>query len=164
MATEVTHRGGVALTHFDESGFSQALERLPDRGSRYAEHLGEPPLTRQSLTRGHVAAEHLGNDLLEDVLGYRPTIYRLQCHAKTMAGRRSEVKWSYQCRHCDSARRTRVFGIRRDRKRNADSVGGADEGRNRDAFENLVIVEPERTQPVEVGVPNGLGIVVDGDG
>ena len=74
VAAEVAHGGGIALTDFDEPGLGEPLDRLTDRGPRHAEHLGEPSFAWQRLAGPHVAAEHLGDDLVEDVLGDRSTV------------------------------------------------------------------------------------------
>ena len=81
VAAEVAHGRGVALTHLDQAGGGQPLERLADRGAGHAEHLGEPALAGQRLTGLHLTAEHLVDDLLEDVLGHGSTVHRLQGHA-----------------------------------------------------------------------------------
>ena len=96
VPAEVTHGRGVALADLDQTRVAEPLERLADGGAGHAEHLGEPPLAGQRLAGLHVAAEHLGDDLLEDVFGDRSTVDRLQGHGPSMAGDRSEVKWSDQ--------------------------------------------------------------------
>ena len=77
VAAEVAHGGGIALTDLDQPGLGEPLDRLADRGPRHPEHLGEPAFAGQRFAGLHVAAEHLGDDLLEDVLGYRSTVDRL---------------------------------------------------------------------------------------
>ena len=94
MPTEVTHRGRVALAHVDQSGGRNALERLAHGRTGYPEHLGEAAFAGQCLTRLHFSAENIGNDLIEDVLGYRTPVHRLKGHAPRMTDHRPEVKWS----------------------------------------------------------------------
>jgi hypothetical protein len=48
----------------------------------------------------HPTAEHLGDDLLEDVLWHGSTVDRLQRHAAIVPGRWPEVKWSDQLALC----------------------------------------------------------------
>lgn len=86
MAAEVADGGRISLAHFDEAGLGESLEGLTHGGPGHAEHLGQTPLTGQHVTGLHVAAEHLRDDLLEDVFGYRSTIDGLQGHPPTMAG------------------------------------------------------------------------------
>ena len=91
VAAEVAHGGGVALTHLDQTGRGEPLERLAHRRAGDSEHLGEPALAGQRLSWLHLAAEHLGDDLLEDVLGHRSAVHRLQGHGPSVpaTGQRS---------------------------------------------------------------------------
>ena len=70
VPAEVPHRGRIALAHLDQAGGRDTLERLAHRRAGYPEHLGEAALAGQRLTGLHLSAEHVGDDLLEDVLGY----------------------------------------------------------------------------------------------
>ena len=56
MAPEVADGGGITLTHLDQAGRGQPLERFPDRGARHPEHLGKSTLTGQRLAGLHLAA------------------------------------------------------------------------------------------------------------
>ena len=80
VPAEVADGGGVALTHLDQAGGGESLERLADRGPRHPEHLGEPALAGQRVAGLHFSAEHLVDDLLEDVLGHGSAVHRLQGH------------------------------------------------------------------------------------
>ena len=72
------------------------LERLAHGRPGHPEHLRKAALAGQRLPRLHLAAEHVGKDLLEDIFGYRTPVDRLQCHGPTMTDQRPEVKWSDQ--------------------------------------------------------------------
>jgi hypothetical protein len=86
----------ITLTDFDQSGRNDALERLADRRPGHPQHFGQPPFAGQGFARLHLAAENLGEDLLEDVLRDRTSVHRLQRHAISMTESRKEVKWSDQ--------------------------------------------------------------------
>ena len=88
VAAEVAHRGGVALAHLDQARGGDPLERLAHGRPRHPEHLGEATLAGQRLTGLHLAAEDVGDDLLEDVLGDRASADRLQCHAPSLTSHR----------------------------------------------------------------------------
>ncbi len=85
VAAEVAHGGGVALTHFHQAGRGEPLERFAHRRAGDSEHLGEAALARQRLPGLHLAAEHLGDDLIEDVFGHGSAVHRLQGHAASRA-------------------------------------------------------------------------------
>ncbi len=81
MAAEVSHGGGVALTHLNQTRFRETLERFAHCRPGDSEHLGEPALARQGLSWLHLATENLSDDLLEHVLGHGSAVHRLQGHA-----------------------------------------------------------------------------------
>src|SRR3954452_24079301 len=96
MAAEVAHGGGIAVTHLHQTRRGEPLERFAHRGAGDSEHLCQAPLARQGLAGLHLTAEHLGDDLLADVLGHGSAVHRLQGHAASVPGEWPEVKWSYQ--------------------------------------------------------------------
>ena len=96
MPAKVAHGGRVALAHLDQTGRRHPLECFADGGPGDPENLGEATFARQRLSGLHLAAEHAGHDLFEDVLGHRAPVHRLEGHVARMADQRPEVKWSYQ--------------------------------------------------------------------
>ena len=62
----------------------------------HTEKLGEPALAGQRSPRLHLAAEHVGDDLLEDVLGYRAPVDRLQGHGPRCPINGQRSSGSYQ--------------------------------------------------------------------
>ncbi len=81
---EVAHGRGVALPDVDQAGVAEPLERLAHGRAGYAEHLGQPALARQRFADQDVATDHLGGDLVEDVIGHRATRNRFQWHPRTV--------------------------------------------------------------------------------
>ena len=81
MAPEVTHGGETAMAHLDQTGRRKPLEPLTDSGPGYAEDIRQPALAGQRLAGLHLPAEHVGGDLLENLLRHRSTSHRLQRHA-----------------------------------------------------------------------------------
>ena len=77
MPAEVAHGGGVTLAHLDQAGRGYPLESLPDRGPRHPEDLGEAAFAGQRLPRLHLTAEHLIENLLENLFGYRASTHGL---------------------------------------------------------------------------------------
>ena len=65
------------MTYLHQTSRREPLERLPYGGARYTEYLGEAALAGQGLAGLHLAAEHLGDNLLEDVFGYGSAVHRL---------------------------------------------------------------------------------------
>ena len=88
VPAEVAHGGGIALAHLDQAGAPIRVECLTHGWAGHAEHLGEASLAGQRLPGLHLAAEHVGNDLLEYIFGYRTTVHRLQGHVPRMADQR----------------------------------------------------------------------------
>ena len=94
MPAEVAHRGRVPLTYLDQACRRNALQCLAHGRAGHSEQVGQTALAGQRLTRLHLSAEDLGDDLVEDVFGHRTPIHRLQGHKTRMADQRPEVKWS----------------------------------------------------------------------
>ena len=81
-AAEVADRRRAALAYVDQSRGREALQGLADGGARDAEHLGEPALAGQRLARAEVAAGHLGDQLVEDVVGNGAALHGAEGHAR----------------------------------------------------------------------------------
>jgi len=81
VAAEVAHGGGVALPYLHQTRGAEPLERFTHRRAGDSEHLCEAALARQRLPGLHLAAEHLGDDLIEDDFGHGSAVHRLQGHA-----------------------------------------------------------------------------------
>src|SRR6185437_14257738 len=92
----VAHGGGVPLPDLNHAGGSETLERLANHRPGYTQHLREFALTGQRLAGRHFTAEHIGHDLLEDVIRYRTSIHGQQGHTATMPTNWPDVKWSDQ--------------------------------------------------------------------
>jgi hypothetical protein len=85
VAPEVSNGGGVALTHLHQTRGGKPLECFAHRRAGDPEHLCESALARQRLPGLHLAAEHLGGDLFEDVFGHGSAVHRVQGHAAKRA-------------------------------------------------------------------------------
>src|SRR3954470_4847823 len=112
MAAEVAHGGGIAVTHLHQTSRGEPLERFAHRGAGDSEHLCQAPLARQGLAWLHLTAEHLGDDLLEDLLGHGSAVHRLQGHAYSVPGGWPEVKWPDQLPRPPPGRITRLRPMR----------------------------------------------------
>ncbi|GAA5114765.1 hypothetical protein GCM10025762_28400 [Haloechinothrix salitolerans] len=75
MLTVVLHDGAAALFDLDQPGVRHPLDRLTYGGPGDAEYLGEPAFAWQRLTRGEFAVDHVGEKLIEDLIGDRPAVY-----------------------------------------------------------------------------------------
>ena len=65
---EIAHGGDAAMAHLDQTGRRQPLKRLADSGPGYPENVCQAALAGQRRAGLHLAAEHIGRDLVEDLL------------------------------------------------------------------------------------------------
>ena len=81
MPTEVANRGGVTLTDLDQADRAEPVESFAHGGPRNAQNLGQPAFAGQLIAGLQRAAEHLVDDLLDDILGDRASGHWLKGHA-----------------------------------------------------------------------------------
>ena len=78
---EVADRRRAAVAHVEQPGLRHPLQGLADGGPGDAEHLGEAALAGQRLSGTDTTVDHLGQDLVEDLVGDRASAHGLQRHA-----------------------------------------------------------------------------------
>ena len=85
-AVEVADRGGPAVPDLDQPGLGHPLQRLAHGRAGDAQHLGEPALAGQRLPGTDLAVDDLGQHLVEDLVGDRTAMDRLEGHASSLTG------------------------------------------------------------------------------
>nr|WP_298517076.1 hypothetical protein [uncultured Nocardioides sp.] len=77
---EVAHGRGPAVPHLDQAGGRHPLQRLSDRRPRDPEHLGQSAFAGQGLPGADLPVDDLAQHLVEDLVGDRSALNRLQRH------------------------------------------------------------------------------------